>query len=320
MTPFHLEGARRLTQITTSVKDPDIVKAKWRVVRRVSLGYDATALRCDQNGAPLRYLTQIAVAAFDRDGTERTLPPITFEYGRKWREFNHTVRIDSPGFAHYGTRHGATGMAMDLNADGISDLVKIIQENGVCKLEWQKGRFGGGFEKEKQHWELPTWAWLNGEQPSPPEFCSLSRQRVLRPGTDSPGEGSKPEKGNIDYHFLDYTGDGRVDLLTSLWAGEGAHSKFPPPSLLTPVSDRADDLPTGVAPVPLIPEEVPGRNQYVWRVYRNSGSALYSNDSEPLIVHTPCDPLDGHRPFLSPSASDRILIRTYFRKEGCRIQ
>jgi RHS repeat-associated protein len=191
----YFEGARRLTAIVTSVRDTP--EADWRIVRRVSLGYDEEYLRCDGTNASLRYLTEIRVSAFDREGNVVSLPPETFQYGRQERRWESEALFagDSHGlFGHSGSEEGAETTLMDMDGDGISDLVFAeIGDDGVGYLVVHRGKSGGGFEETPERLPLPTWSWLDGKQPAK-DLKVIDRGPVPRPNPvpDQPRGPSAP--------------------------------------------------------------------------------------------------------------------------------
>ncbi len=337
-----VSGASRLNTIQISTRaTPD---AAWQLRKEISLTYKLYASRlyiaqpvvsppdkdpsigCRQ--APLRYLTQIDTTAYAPDGTATTLPSVQFKYnsrtigpyvptyvpnpGPLLPPADPAQTLDSPGYANYGTRRGADGTLLDLDSDGVADRVSIIVENKVCTLVWQRGLAGGTFESTVHKSPLPTAPWYN-EMLDPPhpergllstEGCNLNGQTAYRPrrvlGSNTP----QPERGVVSYHFLDYTGDGRIDLLTNVWAGLDHASYVPGAQPAQDAVQAATDPPLPPPPLSMTPES-PYHGVYVWRVYRNGADPdgiTYTGHafaSRPIEVHSPVA--------LPPSASDETL-------------
>ncbi|MFQ6027658.1 MAG: hypothetical protein ACE5Q6_09220, partial [Dehalococcoidia bacterium] len=120
--PYY-EGARRLMAIVTSVRDEP--GEPWRAVQRTSLKYDEEALSCEAESAPLRFLVQIDRTAFAPDGTPTVTPPTTFAYGSWARGMDQSRTISGVLPAHHGTNTELKSTLLDVNGDGILDLVKV---------------------------------------------------------------------------------------------------------------------------------------------------------------------------------------------------
>jgi RHS repeat-associated protein len=332
-----VEGARRLVAVTTSVRDLPV--SAWRVARRVELEYrlrssvlhfqtlapdpSPEGLFCTQ--ARMRYLTGIRTTAFTRQGAETSLPATTFTYndrrggGPLGPAPFETRTVTEPGLGDYGHEKGAVGTLLDLDSDGVRDRVSVTEEGETCTLVWQKGLDGGRFESQKRKSPLPTAPWSDDPDLVPEdhvhqparvadEQCTLNGQVTFRHKevSDNQDLGYTHERGVLSYHFLDYTGDGRVDLLTNVWATI-QHDTFVP----------AGDGPPGAAvpgaPLVMTPEGP-------WRVYRNAGDP----DANPF---TPAGAVFSVRPFrvdmpafggadcapeaLPPSAADNLLSKTH---------
>lgn len=301
--PGAVRGARRLTAIKTFVrKNPG--QTAWRLDKNVSLEYQQRSSTlhlplssgdpippnlCTQNH--MRYLTQITIAAHDVEGQISTLPPITFKYNSRIDTTRPILfgassplskqTINVSGFGHYGTTDGATGTLLDIDSDGVRDRVSVGEESKVCTLTWQKGLFGGQFEFAKRKTALPTALWFEEwKAKSEPklitgERCTLNGQVAFRERgfrvPSGPGAGqiiTKRVKGIVSYHFLDYTGDGRVDLLTNIWANT-AHDSY------IPAAPVAAEIPLGGSDKGMSPEGT--NDNFVWRVYRNVA------DPEPVL-------------------------------------
>ncbi len=236
--PHSIEGSQPLTSITTSVRDRP--GAAWRPAHRIQLQYELrtsvlhypvpapdpalAGQYCTQ--APLRYLASVQHTAYASDGHATPAPKMTFGYNQR----RNAVTVPSPqppppvsepGFGYYGTEYGAVGHLLDLDADGIRDRVAVRESDSRCVLIWQRGRAGGGFDGLLQNSPLPTTAWHRPRHYG--EGCTFNGQVAYR---DQYGH-LPSTRGIVSYHFLDYTGDGRVDLLTNVWA-EADHETYQP--------------------------------------------------------------------------------------------
>jgi RHS repeat-associated protein len=340
--PTVVDGARRLTAITTSVRTqkPGI----WRVARRIDLDYQLGSSRLHQVASPptqdrpptsmacteglLRYLTRIRVTAFDPNNAPTTVPATTFTYNQRQRgpapapsdlgvpafdtgepaPFDTRV-LPSPGPSHYGDNDNALGTLQDIDNDGVRDRVAVIEKQAVCTLVWQKGNAGGTFEARKREAPLPTAPWSTDPDPfedlpgprSPErrykEGCSLDGQLTYRwrsaPGTLS---GNAWDPGLVSYHFMDYTGDGRVDVLTNVWAAHSWETFAPRVAVIGGTRLSASkvagayrphrgqrDARVAVAPPP--PTGGPATPERVWRVYRNAHDpAAFIPGGDPTVA------------------------------------
>jgi RHS repeat-associated protein len=246
-----LDGARRLTVITTYVKD-NPTDAAWRKVRAYRLSYDTAALSCNQHAAPLRYLTQIDVTAYSRnrcgedtpssgsqvcDRLTRRLvnhePPLTFSYGPKVPQLGSPRTIRSVGWGEWGRHNGTTGRLMDMDGDGVLDRVEVRKREGqpsggtrlepsfegYCELVVTPGKYGGGFDHtHSQSFLLPTLKAPQGYKSN--SECTLDGQivhlsRVISNDPRAPANG-EIAKAYVNYQFLDYNGDGLPDLFTTV--------------------------------------------------------------------------------------------------------
>jgi RHS repeat-associated protein len=332
-----VQGAQRLTAIITSVRDTP--GAAWRPTRRYDLSYELHSShlyydemvnapddppppsprpQCAQ--VPLRYLTKIATAAYAPDGAVTNLPQTTFSYNLSDRSasgpiggpldnlgqpppFQRLTISENPGQAHYGTRVGGTeGSLLDIDGDGVRDRVAMGEEGGLCVLSWQRGLLGGAFETVARKAALPTAAWQKGVRPQRYEHCTLNGQVAYRDGA------AEAIRGVLGYHLMDYTGDGLIDLVTSIWA-TSSHGSFVPPVRLAdapaagpvPAADNRPD-PNEPAPrSPMTPEET-------IRIYRNTGTR-----SGPLFEPRPLTvPLPGYnllcplKHTLSPATGEEL--------------
>lgn len=342
-----VEGAQRLNHILIDVRETQ--ETRWKLRRRVSLGYDKrsltdliapsnrasnasdqdagdedTPIPCEQEGSPLRYLNSITETAWDANGQESSVPPITFTYNRKalnpTQQLPQTVTVD--GYEQYGRNTGAIGRVMDLDGDGLPDRASVAEESGTCTLVWQKGLLGGGFEATERRSPLPTAPWVDGATPRAQlEYCTMNGQAAYR-SYEIMVDGqiiTQIAKGFVSYHFNDYTGDGRLDLLTNIWAPLDPTSYLPDSSVkasaLSPLDTDPPTDPSATPPLKMTPEI--RANRLVWRVYRNvddpnslvpSGdpnarfSEVFAEMTSPLI-----NPNRPFMPSLPPSASDEQI-------------
>ena len=214
-------SARRLTAVKTNVKDA----GEWRLVRSLELGYDQDELACPVTllRAPLRYLTSVATTGYTPEGTPTEAPPITFEYGPGQRNFAHQTDHGFLGYAELGAPDGATARLLDFDADGLLDWVSIhevaVDEFTECQLSVRPGLPGGNYAPASYSIPLPTATWKNGSSPTGSERCTFDGQFVRARGLVTTGQDSCiiPVGSFMSYHFVDYDGDGRVDLLTNAW-------------------------------------------------------------------------------------------------------
>jgi RHS repeat-associated protein len=362
--PVQIDGGQRLIGITTSVRARP--GAAWRLARVVSLEYQLrtsslhfpvlapehppSGLLCAQT--PIRYLTAVRITAYNPRHVATVLPPITFKYNSRLQGGPRSIiapfetkTVASPGAAHYGDIKAALGMLVDIDSDGIPDHVSVIEERRVCTLVWRRGLKGGTFESEVRKSSLPTAPWSDEPDVAAPdgiyrprladERCTISGQVTYR---YRPVLVTEPKKelvyvatrGVLSYHFIDFTGDGRVDLLTNVWAGVQHDTYLPRDSPFARMSaavsaalfrraqpgQGAADLPS-IPPVSMTPETTTG---YVWRVYRNVGdpAAIVISSlgdaafaTVPMKVVTPGragpGPADCTPQPLPPSASDALL-------------
>lgn len=307
-------GTQRLDTIKVSVRDtPEeswrlSKKLVFSYTLRSSRLFNAELVAAPPNGSspvncdqlPVRHLTRIDRTDYGPDKNETFLPPLTFEYNfRKQGPYvqqdltplphfpgatlDPARTIDSPGYGHHGNHKGAKGTLLDLNGDGILDRANVVEEDRICTLVWQKGEFGGGFESNVSKSPLPTAPWyretLDPPQPEgallPQEGCNLNGQVAYRPRPVAGAQEPQAEKGRLAYRFVDYTGDGHVDLLTTVWA-PFAHNGYVPDVTISegPVAVSAPAPPNNQPPesgsdfLPMKPESQ-GQN-YIWRVYRNA--------------------------------------------------
>jgi len=301
-----VDGASRLTAVKTFVRDSQ--SSDWRLSRQMDLSYELgnsilylpevggtptsvetpqlTTIGCVQN--PLRYLTQIDVTSYAPDGTPTSVPPVTFDYNRRINTTlpvlpgdpdplaETTVNINhANAYAQFGDSHGALSTLLDITGDGVLDRVEVVEQLGQCTLRWAPGLPGGAFEDSFHSAPLPTAAWLNGAlRDHTGEQCTINGQITYRQ-LDS----GDIIKGIISYRFIDYTGDGRLDLLTSIWTIT-QHSDFAPisPHLWPPKSARAlapyaivPDPGDSIHNTPMTPEPV--GQDFLWRVHTHHARA-----------------------------------------------
>lgn len=304
--PNRINHARRMTEIRVSVRDEP--SSEFRLSQRISLTYELRAStlsqlvltdgtsgdRCSQNR--LRYLAQIQVTAFDRQGAPVKTPPTKFDYNARRNVNTATPQpclgpgpcnpdrsIATPAHGHYGTLTGAVGDRFDIDGDGLPELASVQEQNDICTLVWQRGRPGGTFEDVVHRSPLPTARWHRPRLGA--ERCTLNGQTVA--WDRSIQGGKQAELAVLSYHFMDYTGDGRLDLLTSVWAG-GNHEDIQPQSLLEeppaggPTGLSKDLEGSGVPPLQLQPQNE-AHERFVWRVYRNSKEFTFQDPPDAVF-------------------------------------
>jgi RHS repeat-associated protein len=344
LPPGKVEGSRRLTAIKVFVRDEP--GAEWRQSKEVAFDYELRAsvlhepvlapdptgddLPCTQN--PIRYLTRINVKGFNTAGLQTSLPPVTFEYNNRLNTTGPTLpgrpdplaerTIDVDGSGHFGTINGAVATNLDIDSDGIRDKVSVREENRVCTMVWQRGLLGGTFESQVRRAPLPTapwygdWKGLPGLPLLPSERCTLNGQVAYRERDILEGD-VKLARGVVSYHFLDYTGDGRLDLLTNVWATVLHDTYVPGSASAAARRDASAALPALAPPgdpgpgqpdfAPMTPERTE-RRRNTWRMYRNAGdpsAIVFPADPNAVVATNPMK-IVSPRP-LSPSASDERL-------------
>jgi len=247
-----VSGARQLDSITTTVKDTP--SSAWRSVQTVQLTYHLTDAT---KGAQLRFLQQIDVSARPPCAPGATCPmtvapPITFQYGdnpsngtyeRQFDVGHEATYLGSTSVLHPKTRGrsgdsaGATTGFLDIDSDGRRDFVSVAAEPqveggpSICTLTVYPGDGSGAFGTPFKV-PLPTLPWNNGHDPSPDpgfdrgtnshvvERCTLTGQHVFHRATMTlaPGRTCSNDWYAIKgYYFMDYDGDGQLDLLTDFW-------------------------------------------------------------------------------------------------------
>lgn len=230
-------GARRLMAVSTHVLGGN----RWLQRRRVDLSYDETELACPTGlvHAPLRLLTAVTETGYAPDGVATTLPPTTFEYGRRERELTRVVASPSPA-ADLTFGAGASQlnlmkaggwptidfMFVDFDGDGALDLLESRPRAHAteCGFRWYRN-LGGSFAPPVDG-TFPTMPWAgevrndDDQVPDEREGCSLAAQFNRRVRTDADLECHFP--GNyMSYRMMDVTGDGRPDLVTAIDARHG---------------------------------------------------------------------------------------------------
>jgi RHS repeat-associated protein len=245
-------GARELQSITTSVRATG--SSPWKAVRNTFFSYEYSSPHA---GSSLRYLKKIDVSGYTEscnasgcNPVESKMPTVSFTYGdgpsgtysRSWVQ-QQPISFDTAGIlprsaGHSGGQAGATAGFLDVDSDGFRDFVTIAAEpsNGrdICTLTVAPGQGAGGYGAVYKV-RLPTMKWNNGATASSgdslgmgniSERCTLGGQYILHTTTlcvtGAPQTCCTNDYLAINgYHFVDYNGDGRVDLLTSLWRSAG---------------------------------------------------------------------------------------------------
>jgi YD repeat-containing protein len=294
----YIENPLRLASIVIQTKDGRGGQA--RVARRVKLQYEhmvpdgeVERISCNQPGAPLRYLRAIQEEAYDLNGLATTLPPVTFTYNQRQGQADAQlgVVIEAPGYDHAGSIHGAEVMLQDVDADGVQDRISV-GGNSQCYLAWRKGLLGGGYETHSHVSLLPTADWLEGNQRTHFEACTLNGQLAYRYQEIIDGQ-KVPVQGLVAYHFMDYTGDGRLDLLTQVWA-PGDHRSYVPPfsTMQSALAEPEQAVPGDGDPAPDVGNEImtPFKdiNGHVWLLYPGvAGKSHLLFDLTPSRIYGP---------------------------------
>ena len=210
-----MHGSRRLQTIVTSVRDTPT--GVWRVARRVALRYDGYELSCSNSHAPLRYLTGVTETAYSPTGVATSLPTKSFSYGPTAPTFAE-VRDLGVGGTDGGWKEGATQMVRDMDGDGLPDLVRVdtVHNQRGCVMHTHKGVYGGGFSPVDIVTSLPSIDWNTPGAPEGEETCTLGGQFARRPFTGSYNSCAS-NLAQVSYNFVDWNGDGVVDLLTNVW-------------------------------------------------------------------------------------------------------
>lgn len=213
-----MHGSRRLQTIVTSVRDTPT--GAWRVVRRVALRYDGYELSCSNSHAPLRYLTGITETAYSPTGVATAMPTKSFSYGPTAPSFAEVRDLGlANGAFDSGWRLGATQMVRDMDGDGLPDLVRVdtVYNRRGCIMHTRKGVYGGGFSTVDIETELPSLDWNTPGAPEGEETCTLGGQFARRPFVGSAYTCGSANLAQVSYNFVDWNGDGIVDLLTNVW-------------------------------------------------------------------------------------------------------
>lgn len=205
-------GARRLTEIRTSVRDTSA--SAWRTTKSVRLGYDSAQLAC--SASAMRYLTTIDITGYTATGAATTQPTVRFAYGDAQRSLGRSIALTGAP-REWGNIDGAKSGFMDLDGDSRNDFVEVLTEDR-CRFRVRRGLPDGQFAPVPYTIDMPSAAWGGGPTPGEPlERCTLGGQLAMR-------YRSQPlqiptcriESVKVNYHFVDYDGDGRTDLLTAL--------------------------------------------------------------------------------------------------------
>lgn len=203
-----MSGSRRLDDIKVWVRNSP--SSAWRLSRQTHLGYDAAELAC--SGSALRYLTQLDVTAYDIQGVATVAPPMRFGYGPRQRALARTITVAGMP-REQGTLKGATSGFLDMDGDGRLDHVEMISDPR-CTLRWRKGLADGQFAMTTTSVPLPSADWqVRGQRNPTYEYCTLSGQVATRPPTSST-KFCVPRGASVTYHFTDWDGDGRIDVLS----------------------------------------------------------------------------------------------------------
>jgi RHS repeat-associated protein len=234
---MYVTSPRRLQLIRTKVRDTQS-SSTWRTVREVELGYDPTELSCGRAAAPQRMLTSITTRGWAPAATTPTVAPVVrFKYGETQRAFDSVITMGSSAPLEQGTSSGEsaglTWQLMDVDGDGLQDRVTVRADpvrvemvRTKCQFVWYAGEPGGQFAAVPNIVDLPTAKWAGDrEVMGQGESCNLSGQ-IARSKATVGGNGTcQRGKGTqVGYHFLDWDGDHRLDLVTSLWT-DGLFSK-----------------------------------------------------------------------------------------------
>ncbi len=299
----------------------------------------ARTIPCGQN--PIRYLTRIEVSAFNVDGDATVLPPIEFDYNSRRDLTLPTSRIpsqqpmrevtaDVPGFGQEGINAPQLGglvvTLLDIDSDGIKDRFSVIEEDSVCTLVWTRGLRSGSFEDLERKSPLPTAAWyrewsgIPGSSLDGKEGCTLSGQVAYRSTEIVPQPGTKVRvlaPGHLSYQFMDYTGDGRLDLVTNAWAASGCFDSYDPwVTSFTddPVCGFGLKLNTVGGAAPSLAPEKDRAGRFLWRVYPGTGNldqpflnqAILDADAaqRPMNVHSPVS-------LTRPAGEDALDLSTF---------
>lgn len=213
---WRISGARMLTQIRTLVR-PSATSA-WRSARLYTLSYDNAEMACSASG--LRYLDRIDITGYDSAGVAIAAPTTRFGYGVRQRTLARTVQWPLAP-REQGSTRGATQGFLDVDGDGRTDAVTVLTRSDGCVLQWSAGGPDGAFAITPQEVRLPSAAWKNvGGPDGIHERCTLAGQVVTRPvegvAHDCWGRGVL-----VNYEFLDYNGDGALDLVSWLTGDHG---------------------------------------------------------------------------------------------------
>ncbi|HLL22559.1 MAG TPA: SpvB/TcaC N-terminal domain-containing protein, partial [Kofleriaceae bacterium] len=212
-----ISGSKRLQSIQTWAKNTPT--SAYRLVRQYALSYDQAELSC--SASALRYLTQLDVTAYNPQGVGSVAPSVRLGYGPKQRTLSRTLQ---PSWSPHevGTHLGAKSGFLDVNGDGRADYISVVTRADGCYIEWRSGFGDGNFSLVPASFKLPSAAWRAGS-PGGHESCTLSGQVASRPGVSNRTYCS-PRSVYVNYQFVDYDGDGRLDILSSL-SGDHADAR-----------------------------------------------------------------------------------------------
>lgn len=280
------KGSRAIDTIDVKVKSAP--GAAWQLRRRHRLDYDQQQLSCG-SGSALRYLSRFEVAAYDPAGAATVVPPVTFTYGAPTRALTRTISAPSFGGGERGTWEGPTSMLLDIDDDGWPDRLTIT-ETTRCNLVVQRGTGVGTFAATTTSMPLPSARWKNSANPNNLEGCTLSGQTVDR-GAIGAGQFCKTHSAQVTYSFLDWDGDGLVDIVTNL------HESFPGAAGLdfpASTSGPSSSDPPPCPPAQRVPE--PSWSGFLVRVQRDLGGLAFVPFASAMQVDSPVPLPQGPSP------------------------
>ncbi|MEO8701927.1 MAG: RHS repeat-associated core domain-containing protein [Kofleriaceae bacterium] len=217
---LRMTGGQTLSTIRISVRDQ--LGAPLRRAREYGFTYDTDALSCDSH-APLRMLTEVSNVTWNAAGEGAMVAPLKFGYGTTQRTLE-TRDLATSGEGGSVFR-GPTSGYLDLDGDGVADEVNVAAADERCKLSWRRGVPGGGFEGSVRTMGLPsaTWGPDGMNLPVNGDSCSLNGQVAVRRIRHDSNGVCETDDAEVYYHFLDWNGDGHLDVLADVWqAGPGS--------------------------------------------------------------------------------------------------